>query len=377
MQFIKHVDPKFNRPRKPIVVNELMYLRRGYCSNASMLLLVVVQGLHEILLFKLLLNDRKNKIGFEHSSRVKIKKHFIFIGFTWLLFVNVSQPLHNIQDRKQSHGTHDNISYQSLIQVQYYVVLFPNVPSCVDLCIQSIYNVGRNIVEVQNCRMHNINMIMPEMKSNLFFLHWHKTTWIVEKKQRYTINVEIIPIWDKSWEIWPRIVTFHISHTLLLPSKKISTYSEINDQERTFCRRASCDTHVLNIPWMTLKAFGPNSLKYSLKCSHEAFIILCIWFASLFFSSSLVSISFSQFLVLGTIVLYWLQRLAVHSIHLVIRKIKIHQQCVVLFWLPRISYVQSIEFSSGGVFFFLLSSRSSSSCVGAKKKKILLIRPFW
>lgn len=51
---MKHVDPKFNRPRKPIVVNELTYRRRGYCNNASILLLVEVHGLHEMLLFKLL-----------------------------------------------------------------------------------------------------------------------------------------------------------------------------------------------------------------------------------------------------------------------------------------------------------------------------------
>lgn len=275
MQFIKHVDPKFNRPRKPIVVNELIYLRRGYCSNASMLLLVVVHGRHEILLFKLLLNDRKKtKIRFGH-----MKKHFIFIAFTWPLFVNVSLPLHNIRDRKQSHGTHDNISYQSLIQVQYYVVLFPNVPLCVALCIQSIYNAGRNIVAVQRCRMCNINMIMPKMKLNVFFLHLHNLNSFLKKKmQHYKINVEIIPIWDERVERYdPKILTFHISHTLSVHRKQSQAYStDYVIEKRTFCRRASCDTHVLNIPWMTLKAFGPNSLKYSLKCSHEAFIILYI-----------------------------------------------------------------------------------------------------
>lgn len=58
---MKQVEPKFNKPRKPIVVNELTYRRRGYCNNASILLLVVVHGLHEMLLLKFLCKFFSNK----------------------------------------------------------------------------------------------------------------------------------------------------------------------------------------------------------------------------------------------------------------------------------------------------------------------------
>lgn len=66
------------------------------------------------------------------------------------------------------------------------------------------------------------------------------------------------------------------------------TLNKINNSVRcghTFWRRASCDTHALNIPWMTLNAFGPNSLKYSLKCSQEAFIICVLDVFVLYFFS--------------------------------------------------------------------------------------------
>lgn len=53
----------------------------------------------------------------------------------------------------------------------------------------------------------------------------------------------------------------------------LGRFTSIDGNLHTFWRRASCDTHALNIPWMILNASGPNSLKYSLKCSHEAFII--------------------------------------------------------------------------------------------------------
>lgn len=163
IQFIKQVEPKLSRPRKPIVVNALpctTYRRRGYWSSASILLLVVIHGLHETLLFKFLSN-----IHHEQTNEWELtkKKTQIFeslgIHITWPLFANVSVPLHSIPDRIQNLCMHDNKSFHSIIPERYYVAWSLNDRLCAGPYIRKIYNVNRNKAVVQNRHMCSIGTI--------------------------------------------------------------------------------------------------------------------------------------------------------------------------------------------------------------------------
>lgn len=166
MQFIKHVEPRFSKPRRPIVVIAFpctTYRRRGYCNNASMLLLVVIHGLHDTILFKFLRDRKMQKMQMRKRTNFYSTKKKKKIAFTWPLFVNVSVPLHSNRDRKRNLGTHDNKSYHSLILVRYYVVSFPNDQLCAVLCIRKIYNANMNKAVAQSCRMCSIGTISPKL----------------------------------------------------------------------------------------------------------------------------------------------------------------------------------------------------------------------
>lgn len=56
MQFIKHVEPKFMRPRSPIVDNAVACRLLGCCNNKSKFTSFKVHGLHDKPLFRLLKN---------------------------------------------------------------------------------------------------------------------------------------------------------------------------------------------------------------------------------------------------------------------------------------------------------------------------------
>lgn len=164
-----------------------------------------------------------------------------------------------------------------IARVQYGVALTPNDRQCAGLCNQRICNVSRNRAVDQSCRMCNIDMKLPEMK----------------KREKYSLAIQSIHVISKKKITGKKIICLELEfcglkYLFSFFHNVPVTLNKINNSVRcghTFWRRASCDTHALNIPWMTLNAFGPNSLKYSLKCSQEAFIICVLDVFVLYFFS--------------------------------------------------------------------------------------------
>lgn len=191
-----------------------------------------------------------------------------------------------------------NKSCHSIILKRYCVVWILNDRLCVDLCIRKIYNADMNRAAAQSRRMCSKGTKSPENKNDFYCWSFCKCL----KKGNFYALLKWFVVCMR-WECMVSTanslsIFFFFQDTLHSYAKSISNQAiqtetqmenqTINFSALTFWRRASCDTHVLNIPWIILNAFGPNSLKYSLKCSHEAFIISRYMFDDFCVSSCVV-----------------------------------------------------------------------------------------
>lgn len=134
---------------------------------------------------------------------------------------------------------------------------------------------------VQSCRMCSIDMIWPTDERTYANARKTDSRSITRKISKFQLlsaaNGLLFQLKRELSVCGPHKFSLGIFQTYSLTPTINCLHRLITNREcshkLTFCRRASCDTHALNIPWMILKAVGPKSLKYSLKCSHEAFII--------------------------------------------------------------------------------------------------------
>lgn len=188
MQFIKHVEPKFSNPRKPIVVIELTWRRRGYCSSASILFPVVRHGRHDILLFRFLCKVRNvNNIQYEFNDYLYVLyiefvgRYWPFIHITVLPSVNAFRPAHNSPNHKRNPCIHYNKSFRTVVPRRWYDFVRPNERECGHPCSRNKCNANMSIIVVRNYRTHNTDTIMLFGVSPLATrTHWtfHESHWM-------------------------------------------------------------------------------------------------------------------------------------------------------------------------------------------------------